>query len=328
MQRPFVLLLAGLAAGILIGSMPVIPVSHIWCGAVCIFVVLIISVSINHKPLILACITMIFFTLGVLNIRQAAAPDISLDHIHHYACGDKLVTEGVICENPKSSPERIDLIVSSRTLIKDTRYIPVHGRILLTLQTDLPMRYGDYIRFRTRLSAPKSYHNPGGFDYEKQLRYKGILVRGTIYDATSLVIMRRGQGNPMRMMIESFRVYVKDLIMSNAPQPEGAIVQAMIFGDQKTIPSDVQDTFNRTGTSHIIAISGFNIGMIAFCVIFLIRSLLKASPTLLLRFNIMKISMVLAMIPVMAFAFIAGMRVSVVRAAIMTLLFMASILVG
>ncbi|MDO8785671.1 MAG: DNA internalization-related competence protein ComEC/Rec2, partial [Syntrophales bacterium] len=118
------------------------------------------------------------------------------------------------------------------------------------------------------------------------------------------------------------------LILENSPTPAREIIQAMTLGEQREIPEDVREKFNRTGTSHIIAISGFNVGIIAFMSIYLIRLMMKSFPYLLLRFNVIKVSTLGACVPIMIYAFIAGMGISLVRATIMIITFMVAIFLG
>ena len=88
------------------------------------------------------------------------------------------------------------------------------------------------------------------------------------------------------------------------------------------------EKFNKTGTTHIIAISGFNIGIVALLSFIAIKLMMKSSTYLLLRFNIIKVSTVFGIIPVIIFTFIAGLGVSVIRASIMAVTFMLAIILG
>ena len=108
-------------------------------------------------------------------------------------------------------------------------------------------------------------------------------------------------------VLEHFRDLIRNAILEKAPGTEGTIIQAMILGDQKEIPKEVMEKFNRTGTTHIIAISGFNIGMVAVFALFLARLCLKAE-YLLLRWNMARISMLFAILVVILYTFIAGRR--------------------
>ncbi|MBN2438049.1 MAG: ComEC/Rec2 family competence protein, partial [Deltaproteobacteria bacterium] len=157
------------------------------------------------------------------------------------------------------------------------------------------------------------------------LRFRGILVRGFLKDAAAFVVLRQGRGNPLRTVLEHFRDRIRKAILEKAPGTEGKVIQAMILGDQKEIPREVMEKFNRTGTTHIIAISGFNIGMVAVFALFLARLCLKAE-YLLLRWNMARISMFFAILVVILYTFIAGAGISVVRASIMVVVFMGAVM--
>lgn len=88
------------------------------------------------------------------------------------------------------------------------------------------------------------------------------------------------------------------------------------------------EKFNRTGTTHIIAISGFNIGIVAVFSLFTIRLLLRCSEYIQLRYNMTSISTLFAILIVILYTFIAGSGISVVRASIMVVLFMIAILIN
>ena len=176
--------------------------------------------------------------------------------------------------------------------------------------------------------SPIIFGNPGGFDYEKYLRIRGILARAFVNDAKGFVVLRRETGNALRTRMEHFRDLIRTSIQGTAPGTEGKIIQAMILGDQKEIPQEVMEKFNRTGTTHIIAISGFNIGIVAVFSLFTIRLLLKSSEYLQLRYNMTRISTLFAILIVILYTFIAGSGISVVRASIMVVLFMIAILIN
>ena len=192
-------------------------------------------------------------------------------------------------------------------------------------ENEMP-QYGDLVRFQAKLKSPRSFRNPGGFDYERYLLFKGIRVRGTVRSAAGIAVIRENQDNPFCFHIERFRGFLRDIIKSGAPLPEASIIQAMVLGEQNEIPREIYDMFCRTGTSHIIAISGFNISIIASCVFFALRSIMGRSEWLLLRFDITRAAALLSVFPIVAFAFIAGLGVSTVRATVMVLIFLASLL--
>ncbi len=327
MTRPFLPLTAALMAGISCRSLYRIPDLPVQVSLVIALILISLILTFKKLKLIHPFLLLSIFLLGILDMNLYLHPHVGGDHIRHFAGDEKITVEGMICENPQVSPEKTELVVSASRIIRNGKYVPVSGRVLLNIREPYPFHYGDFIRFHTRLRIPRNFHNPGGFDYETYLRFRGILVRGFVKDAAGFVVLRRERGNPLRTMLEHFRDLIRNTILEKAPGTEGKIIQAMILGDQKEIPREVMEKFNRTGTTHIIAISGFNIGMVAVFALFLARLCLKAE-YLLLRWNMARISMLFAILVVILYTFIAGAGISVVRASIMVMVFLGAIILN
>ncbi len=91
------------------------------------------------------------------------------------------------------------------------------------------------------------------------------------------------------------------------PQPESALFGAMVFGYQKEIPKELKNDFNRTGTTHILAISGMNISIVVL---------------MLMNFGLMiglwrRQAFWLALIGIVVFILLVGSPASAVRAGVM-----------
>lgn len=325
---PLVPLLAAMMTGILVGNFILIPNLYLTICLLLIFLLLLIARLKNMTVLSIGLLMSSVFFIAVFNINLYVHRDHEPGHISHYAKGDSVVVEGVISENPENSPDKTAITVYATRIIRDGVITPTHGLVLVSIMNSQPLKYGDYVRFRTRLKSPHNFNNPGGFDYAKHLRYRDITVRGFVNDPSGIAVLRENQGNVIRTYIETFRWKLKKLIRDNSMSPEGEIIQAMILGDQKEIPKDVMEKFNKTGTTHIIAISGFNIGIIAALSIIVARMIMTFSTYLLLRFNIFVATTVFAIIPVVFYTFIAGGGMSVLRAAIMSITFMIAIIIG
>ncbi len=328
MQRPLTPLLIAAMAGIVTGFLKEIPDQGLLIGLVAAFTGMLIALRKRQEWALHVAIAASMFLMSVLAINQDLYQKPGPHHISRYVHEGRLVIDGVVSENPRASAEKTALTVSVFRIRKDDALLPVEGKVLLNTATGETYKYGDVIRFRTKLKRPHNFYNPGGFDYERYLRLRGVLVRGFIDNPANIIVLREDQGNRLRLSLERFRRSLKTLIRENSPSPYGEIVQAMILGDQKEIPPEMMEKFNQTGTSHIIAISGFNVGIIAVFSVFLFRFIIKFSETLLLRFNIVKLSTAFSFLPIAIFTFIAGMGVSVVRATIMALALLAAVLLG
>jgi competence protein ComEC len=328
MRMPLAPFLLAMMAGIATGNSIRISDHHLFVFFLFCFIFLLIAVLRKWKCVAASILLSAFFLIGILHINLYLYRDWGANHVIHSVTGNSLVVEGIISQNPETSDDKTELTVSTSRIIRDDVIVPVEGLVLLSVKNPVSIKYGDYVRFRARLKTPHNFNNPGGFDYEKHLRHRSISVRGFIQEPAEIVVLRENQGDIFRSHLERFRGKLKKIIRENSPSPEGEIIQAMILGDQRDIPKDVMEKFNKTGTTHIIAISGFNIGIVALFSLFIVRSIMKFSAYLLLTYNINAISTMVALIPVVMYTFIAGMGMSVVRATIMAVVFMMAIIAG
>ena len=330
MPRPLIPLLFFLIAGITTGSLIHMPSLPVMIFLLIFIMILLVAAVRTWKILTMICVAASLFLVGVLNINLYLYPHSTpMDICNYTGSKEKCTIEGIICKNPQVSPYRTALTLETIRIIKDGAIIPVEGKILLSVRGGNRLyKYGDLIRVKTRLKRPRNFKNPGGFDYERYLKYRGIRTSGFINNPSSIVIIRENQGNMLKIKLEKFRSALRKLIEEKASFPETKIVQALILGERKGIPGNIRESFNRAGVSHILAISGFHIGMIAFFSIFIVRYIMKSSEYLLLRFNIYKVSAVFSFFPIITYAFIAGFGISTVRATIMILAFLTAILCG
>ncbi|WP_354687397.1 DNA internalization-related competence protein ComEC/Rec2 [Cupriavidus necator] len=142
--------------------------------------------------------------------------------------------------------------------------IRLPGRVIVNWRGAPPdLRPGQRFMLTVRLRRPRGLANPFGFDYAYWLLAQG-------YGATGYV--RRAQGPPqdaagerLAWRIEAWRAAVRDHLRAALPPDArfGAVLIALVIGDQRGIEADDWTLFRRTGISHLVAISGLHITMIA-----------------------------------------------------------------
>ncbi len=329
MQRPFIPLVLALMAGILTGYRFRIPDPVLWTILAVMLVFLAAAVLRKQREWIMPLSLPALAVIGVLAVNPYLYPETDASHISAFAGRDKVLIDGIVLDNPQvQQPEKMEMKVAAFQVIRDGAALPVRGNVWLTVKGHPELAYGDVIRFRTRLRFPHNFNNPGGGDIEKRYLFRETPVRGYTAGAADLVVLRKGQGNPLRTRLETFRTDLKTLIADHAPSPHAQIIQASILGNQKEIPQETMEIFNRTGTSHIIAISGFNIGIISAFIVFLIRGAMKRSVYLMLRFDMNKVALAATAVPIVLFTYAAGAGISVVRATLMIVVFLVALLIG
>jgi competence protein ComEC len=328
MRRPLIYILITLIAGIIAGSY--LKACYYPLLSVIVVNLFLLLITIRHKWPITGLLLIISFTflLGVFNIQKHIYFIEDNQNICRYIDRGKVTMEGIVTESPLAYPDRDVLMIHCLRIIEDKSYIPVSGNIRLVIPSDLNFQYSDFIRFHSTLKKIQNFQNPGNFNYERILNIQGIYASGFINNSAEIVLLRNNSLSSTKLKLESFRNYLKQIIYKNSSSPQREVIEAMTIGNQNEIPADVRNNFNKTGTSHILSISGLHIGMVgAIAFLFFFLSL-KLSEYLMLRFNIIKLSATAAFFIALIYAFIAGMEVAVMRSILMAFIFLVALLFG
>jgi competence protein ComEC len=152
-----------------------------------------------------------------------------------------------------------------------------------------------------------SFENPGALSWKwlKRLEGIGYEVRGTI------VASSEGR-DPVGRLRRYFKTNIE---RSGAMQTD--VLTALAIGDRTAIPREKNDLFLRTGTSHILAISGFNVGIVSGFFFLLARSCFRRVRRFALSGRDTRYAALATMPFPFLFMLVAGSGVSVIRAAIM-----------
>lgn len=173
-------------------------------------------------------------------------------------------------------------------------------------------RAGERWRLRVSLRPPRGMHNPGGFDYEQWLFAQGIRAVG--YVRASADNLRLGAGPWYAPRV--WRQEISDrLSLALAGSPVAGLIEALAVGVEDAITSGQWEVLRRTGTTHLIAISGSHIGLIAACTFFLIRW--GAARFGILRWPPPTLAAVAAFAVALAYSALAGFAIPTRRAMIM-----------
>ena len=137
---------------------------------------------------------------------------------------------------------------------------PVDGRLQVWLDAFPSVAYGDALTFECKPQVPTTID---GFAYDKYLRSQGILA---LCFRPQFVDVKPSDGGIVASLLTVKRVVVDRLRMI-VPEPHASFLAGLIFGGSSTLSKEMKDDFSATGTSHILAASGFNVSL--FSMVFL-----------------------------------------------------------
>lgn len=180
---------------------------------------------------------------------------------------------------------------------------------------------GQCRELRVRLKQPHGYANPGGFDRERwwfrqRIRVTGY-VRAEVGKPTSVVPPSGPFGRLRRRLIGYFS--------SDTAPASRALLQALTVGDRSAISPAQWAVLNATGTTHLLAISGLHISLVAGLVFLLARRGVAVLPWLSQWFAAGQVAALFAMAAALAYAELSGFAIPSRRAVLMTGVFLLAV---
>ncbi|NLZ53171.1 MAG: DNA internalization-related competence protein ComEC/Rec2 [Thermoanaerobacteraceae bacterium] len=176
-------------------------------------------------------------------------------------------------------------------------------------------QYGDVIKFSGKLKLPQGQRNPNGFDYKSYLLQKGI---STIMFSREIAMIGKNRTNPFMAAAFYLRERLITFYETHLSSNLSSLIVGITLGIKDNIPGETMKAVKNSGVAHALAVSGLHTGVIY-----------GALELVFYRIGISrKLSFVIESIIIIFYSFMAGLSPSVVRAAIMIMVFMLSKIVG
>ncbi|MEK7167075.1 MAG: ComEC/Rec2 family competence protein [Patescibacteria group bacterium] len=207
-------------------------------------------------------------------------------------------------------------------------------------------QYGDELKIKTKLTTPFNSKEFSYKNYLSKYNINSIAYYPKIYPVPSCGILAptgkissyslssqqvaghsercgieflaKNKGNYIQKNLFFIKNKFKEKIIDTLSFPESSFLTGLLIGDQKNIPTQLINSFNITGTTHLIALSGYNITILCILLMNLFYGLYFSR----------SLSFWLTIIGIIFFVFLTGAEASVVRAAIMGILVLLSKKIG
>lgn len=290
-------------------------------GGVAVGIVLADAGTSLPVALLLACATLVAglavlarmgagVLLGVALLGMAlggwrSAVDAPVDPAHsvaRLADGRSHDLVGTVAEDPRPRGDRLQLVVSDVRETGDSGAVRFDDRLLAWLPRGIEATSGDRVRLGAEVELAADFD---GFAYREFLARQGIGAIARARDAT----VEPGPGGPAAW-IAGLRNLLLGGLNDIVPEPEAALGAGILLGVRAAIAPEINDAFAAAGLTHVVAISGWNIAIVAALVAAMVRPL-ETRPGG--RWT----TAVLASTVVGGYVLLAGAGPSVVRAALM-----------
>jgi competence protein ComEC len=247
-----------------------------------------------------ACLLPIFILLGGV-LYLTVQPHHQPGDLFYYNDSDRTLSITAEVTEPPDYRTRSTLAVLKiiNFSVGGTTY-PGGEKVMSMMPANTPLEYGDRLTLHARPETPFEEED---FSYREYLATKQIF---TILSYPRIETRTPASSFLPGLWLYRFRAHLIEITARIFPAPESGLITGIILGPRNNISDDLYNAFRNSGTSHIIAISGFNIAILAALI----------SVICLSAFGHWK-GAITALIAIALYAMLVGGGASVIRASIM-----------
>lgn len=202
-------------------------------------------------------LALLFIIFGVARVFLKV-PFVDENHMAFYQNG-KYEIIGVISSEPNTKINGREYEMEAVSLVdKDKTNKKVSGKVLFRSLLYPEYFYGDKLQMACSLKEPKNSEN---FNYKKFLATKDVYV--TCYPQ-NIKLLEKNQGNKIMAGILSLKNKVNSATVRLWGEPQRTLAAGILYGERSGFDQEVKDNFARSGITHIVAVSGYNITIIVW----------------------------------------------------------------
>lgn len=240
-SKIFLILSLGFITGVFATSF--LNINSILIYILIIIIIIILTLGYRNKIVLVISCAILFFIFGIwrTNADLDELKNLDLD-------GSNIAEKVVVIKEPENKGNYQKLIVKTDDDLRILLYSSLYPKI----------NYGDELDLNCTLEISENFSED--FDYRMYLAKDNIFY---ICKNTKIKRTENNQGNRAYIMILGIKNRMEDNINRVIPQPQAALANGLLFGGSSRLSKQVSDNFSKTGMTHIVAVSGYNVTIIA-----------------------------------------------------------------
>ncbi len=292
--------------GILLGSL--LPVILPTTVLVFVLISLLTIVVLIREPTVFRISTcVLLFLIGLWRYQSVQPKNISV-WIQSLNDGPEVVLVGQIVADPERVGSVQRLEVGYLELEGEPRVFK--GKVLLSAHRYPKYHYGDEIRITGKLKTPPEFED---FSYRDYLATRRIY---SLINRPKIALLSSNNGSRTYTTLLKFRHLLEEKISPILPEPESSLLAGVVLGVKRNLPPDFYESLQKSGTLHVIVVSGTNITyVVAFLAAFF-------------GFLTRPLRIILSALGILAYALMVGGGAAVWRATLMGLVTLLAIVFG
>ncbi len=264
--------------------------------------------ALGTRPVAFGALLLIAAVLGVVRYHTTATASAVNPLESHFA--QAVAMRGWVASEPLRSERSTRVKFYAETMWEDDTWQPTSGQIWVTLPPRFPAQYGMEWQLNGRLEGLESLNSPS---YQRYLERRGAQA---LLAFPQVEYLPGERGAPHLRVLFGVKERLLTTIDTILPRPHAPLLQGILLGARAGIPATLRQAFDLSGTTHLIAISGFNMTIVAI----MLESVAR-------RFFGRR-SLWLSMGGVALYTVLVGANPAVVRAAVMAILLLFAATLG
>ena len=226
--------------------------------------------------------------------------------------------------------ERTDRIVVKVVSVDGLRLREKPARVRVSLKKGTAPPVGAFVEFRARLTPPLEPLRAGGYDYARDLYFKGIGASGFVLGAIRIreppPLVQPGLNLAVTAYVQGLREAIDARIRAVLEGDHAAIASALITGKRDAISASANEAMYVSSLAHVLSISGYHMAVVAGLAFFVLRAILALSPTLASNYPIKKWSAFGAFLVAAFYLLLSGAEVATQRSFIMVAIVLCGVM--
>lgn len=218
---------------------------------ICIFFVLVfigLTIFWKNKKIILVVSSLGIFMIGFWLVSQKLRIIQKIGESKINFSGPAIIVSNPEIKNNKQ-----------KFFVKGIEEKAMQENFFLTTIDYPQFKYGDLVLIECQLNAPKNISKD--FDYKMYLAQKGAFWE--CYFPAKIEAKDKNKGNKIYSFILKIKNNFKKEIKKIMPFPESVLLEGLLIGGSAELPEKIQENFSRSGMTHIVAVSGYNVTIVA-----------------------------------------------------------------
>ena len=307
----FVIILSGFISGVFISSFvnfgPTLALLFVFLG-----VIFGITYFFNRSK-VFGAVALLFIAVGLGQLRYGQDDLTGRQSDLQNKIGQRMSLMGIVSDEPEQKENYARLVLETEN----------KSKILIYVQNYPQHKYGDKLKIAGVLKKPENFNNKmlpnfsdsrnyASFsDNNNNFSWPAYLAKDDIYYEIfypQTEFISGGNGLWLKEKLFALKERFLSAVSSVVPEPHSAFLGGITIGAREGLPKDLQEKFRTTGVAHIVALSGYNITIVA--------------ETIMLFFSFLPQYLAIGggVIGVILFAIMTGASATVLRASIMALL--------